>query len=858
VAELPRGTVTLLFTDIEGSTRLLQELNEAYAALLEEHQRRIREAARAHGGVEVDVQGDGFLIAFERADDAVEAAADAQQALTDLEPLKVRIGIHTGQPRLGGAGYVGLDVHRAARICAAAHGGQVLLSQTTRDLVETDVRDLGEHRLKDLSQAQRIYQLVGPGLAYDFPSARTLENRPTNLPTLPTPLIGREHELAATTELLRRPDVRLLTVTGTGGSGKTRLALQAAAEVIDDYPDGVFFVALEAVEDPALVLPTVAQTLGVNEAGTHTIARALTEFLGNRRLLLMLDNFEQLLDAGPSVSGLVGATSVDLLVTSRAPLRLSGEHEYEVPPLNLPDLRFLPNVETLSQYDSVALFIERAQAVRSDFTVTAENAPAIAEICARLDGLPLAIELAAARVRLLTPHAMLDRLGERLALLTSGPRDLPSRQQTLRGAIDWSYELLGEDERRLFGRLSVFAGGGLEAAEAVCDADLDELEALLENNLLRRGEGVKRTPRFSMLETIREYATDLLRRSDEADEMRRRHAQFYAAFAEAFFERHLEGPTSDYDVEREEYENLRLALAWASESDDAELELRLAGSLNWYWGIHGYLSEGRRWVRDALSRAQSGGSRPYARTLWAGASLARRAGDFDDAARLLTDALPMLEREGDTLGLAYCLVIDGIVAEQRGDLAGETRSYERAEQLFRESENDQGLSLIHANRGYLALIQGHYEQGERLFRELLEDAERRHEPATGRIVHLNNHGLALFRLGQVHEARRAFREAAEASVRERQREDSAYALEGLANVNAADGKELLAARLWGAAEAVREECGATLLATAERQLHEQAVPQVRARAGADAFDRAWAEGRVLSEEQAVALELDEP
>jgi class 3 adenylate cyclase len=444
MASLPQGTVSLLFTDIEGSTRLVQELGDEYTALLDAHHRRVRKGFTAHDGIEVDVQGDGFLVAFERADEAVAAAIEIQRALADLERIRVRSGIHTGQPRAGGAGYVGLDVHRASRICGAAHGGQILISQTTRDLVEAEVRDLGEHRLKDLGHPQRIYQVLAPGLETDFPPPRTLENRLTNLPAQPTPLIGREEELSATTELMGRPDVRLVTLTGTGGSGKTRLALQTAAELVDDFPGGVFFVALEAVGDPALVLPTIAQTLGVNETGAQTLTGALIDFLGDRRALLLLDNFEQLLEAGPSLLQLMAPSQVKLLVTSRAPLRLSGEHEYQVPSLALPDLLSLPGTEALSQYDSVALFIERAQAVRGDFAVTDENAPAIAEICTRLDGLPLAIELAAARVRLLTPQAMLDRLGQRLTLLTSGPRDLPSRQPTLRGAIDWSYELLSE------------------------------------------------------------------------------------------------------------------------------------------------------------------------------------------------------------------------------------------------------------------------------------------------------------------------------------------------------------------------------------------------------------------------------
>ena len=853
MTELPRGTVTLVFTDIEGSTRLLQELGDQYADLLESHRERIRVAVAGHDGVEVEALGDGFLLAFERADDAVAAAIDAQRALTELE-VKVRMGIHTGQPRAGGSGYVGLDVHRAARICDAAHGGQILLSQTTRDLIDAETRDLGDHRLKDLSQAQRLHQLLAPGLAGEFPPPRTLENRPTNLPALPTPLIGRQREIADTTGLLRRSDVRLLTLTGPGGCGKTRLALQSAAELVDEYPDGVFFVALEAVRDPALVLPTIAQTLGVNETGAQTLGSALIDFLGNRRLLLVLDNFEQLVDAGPSLVELLTPTAVELLVTSRAPLRLSGEHEYEVPPLGLPDMRQLPTAEALSQYESVALFIERAQAVRLDFAVTAENAPAIAEICSRLDGLPLAIELAAARVRLLTPQAMLDRLGERLALLTSGPRDLPTRQQTLRGAIDWSYELLGEGERRLFARLGVFAGGcRLDAAEQVCAARLDELEALLENNLIRQEERPDGEPRFSMLETIREYALERLRDLQEDRDLRNAHAEYYMRWAEARFARRREGSLfGQYQLEDEESENFRAALSWLREAGEAELELRLAVALRWYWAASGYLSEGRTWLRDALALANGSTALIRARGMLAEASLAWRQGDGDATSELCEAAIPILEQHDDRAHLAECLLNLGIAAEWRGDFPAQARAYDRAEPIFRELGYESSLLSLLNNRGYTALMLGDYGRAETVLRECLERGKAKGVGMPG--YHLLNLGLAHLRLGRIEEARQEFREALDEGVREAVRDVVFYALEGLANVSAATGDDLRAARLWGASEAIGEALG-TKLARAELELHEEAVPAARERAG-DAFDRAWAEGRALSDEQAVALGLD--
>jgi predicted ATPase/class 3 adenylate cyclase len=851
--DLPSGTVTLLFTDVEGSTRLLQELGDRYSGLLDDHHRLIREAVATHDGVEVDVQGDGFLVAFARADDAVAAAADAQRGLRQVDGLRVRMGIHTGQPQRGGSGYVGLDVHRAARIRDAAYGGQVLLSHTTRDLVDVQTRDLGEHRLRDLTQSQRLYQLVAPGLRGDFPPPRTLENRPTNLPVQPTPLIGREQELSDVSALVRRDDVRLVTLTGTGGCGKTRLALQAAADLVDEFPDGVFFVALEAVEDPALILPTIAQTLGVNETGSSTIGDALGHFLGGRRLLLVLDNLEQLLDAAPELRQVFSPTRVKLLVTSRAPLRLSGEHEYQVPPLALP----IPGAshEAVSQYDAVALFIERARSVRADFEVTSENAPAVAEICVRLDGLPLAIELAGARVRLLTPQALLERLEQRLMLLTGGPRDLPSRQQTLRGAIDWSHALLGEEERRLFARLAVFAGGcRLEAAEAICEARLDELEALLENNLVRQEERPDGEPRFLMLETIREYAGERLRESGASDALQRRHAEHFLQWAEMRWKARLDGTlVLGYAVEEEEHENIRAALGWARQEGEGELELRLATAMTLYWGAGGYLSEGRSWLDDALSRAAEAAPLPRAWAMNAAASLAWRQADHEVTHELAEAALAAFEEHDDRRGVGAALNSLAIAAQWRGDAEAERELWHRQEAVMRELGIEMGLAGALNNRGYADLIVGEYERAEPLLRESLALAAASEEVSGAILLNL---GLALFRLGRVDQAEAAFRDGLQKGTRSAARETVFYALEGLGNVAAEHGNDLRAARLWGASEQMRERLGGAKLGRAEQELHDEVVLAARTRAGDDSFQRAWAEGRLLSEEQAVALGLD--
>ena len=656
--DLPSGTVTFLFTDIEGSTRLLDALGDRYGEALEAHRRLLRQAFEECGGVEVDTQGDAFFVAFDGACEAVEAAARAQQALDahawpDGLPVRVRMGVHTGEPGRIAEGYVGLDVHLGARICAAAHGGQVLVSRATRDLLGEapgdglSLLDLGSHRLKDLMLAQKLYQLVVEGLESRFPPIRTLENRPTNLPTQPTPLIGREPELEQASALLRREDVRMLTLTGPGGTGKTRLALQLAAELLDDFPDGAFFVNLAPIFDPDLVTATIAQTVAVRESPGQTLDETLADYLRDRQLLLLLDNFEQILTGAPAVSALLAAAPrLRVLATSRAPLRIAAEHELVVPPLRLPDLLELPEADTLSRYEAVALFVERALAVKADFAVTNENAPAIAGICVRLDGLPLAIELAAARIRALQPATLLERLRGRLELLTRGPVDAPERQQTLRATIDWSYELLSEPERRLFGQLSVFLRSwDLEGAEALADPDvaaLDVLESLVENSLVRQTEDAAGGARYFMLETIREYAGELLASSPDADAVRRRHAEYVLRLAEradaVMTGRGFSFPGEPEARIQEELPNVRAALEWALDRD-APLALRLAATAGWAWGLSGAHAEGSAW----LSRALEAAGRPETTDgagarAWIG-SLAGLEGDFRAATQFAEQAL---------------------------------------------------------------------------------------------------------------------------------------------------------------------------------------------------------------------------
>ena len=677
----PQGTVTLLFSDIEGSTRLLQRAGAAYSELLADHRRLLREAFARHRGYEMDNEGDAFFVAFDSAKAAVAAASAAQTALAehdwpDGNEIRVRMGLHTGEPRTVDGRYVGLVVHAAARIMAAGHGSQVLLSESTRALLDEEfpLRDLGAHRLKDLPDAQQLYQLQIEGLPADFPPLKTLDHRPTNLPLEPNAFIGRTRELKEAWSLLTRADARLLTLTGTGGAGKTRLALRLASGAVEQFPNGVFFISLAPVRDWEHVVPSIAQTLGLREQPGETVLETLTEYVRDRRMLLLLDNFEQVLPAAPALSGLLGsAPELNLLVTSRTPLRIAGERTYSVPPLQ--------------GSESVNLFVERAQAADAEFTVTDENARDVAEICARLDGLPLAIELAAPRVRALPPAALLRRLDDRLKLLTGGASDLDERQRTIRATIEWSYDLLPDVERALFAQLSVFVGGcRLEAAEALCKADLDILDGLqllVENSLLRRRADSDGEPRFWMLETIREYGRELLEAEGDGEEARRRYAEHYAAEAERL---DVESRTGDHPAVLarldDERNNMRRAFAWARENADGDLMLRLATALWGFWAARGYVAGGRRALEDALAAT---GRRP-ARALIGLSTLKILSGDSDGVSEAAEEARRGAE-DDFTLTQAWNLLgrVDGSVLGQLG----------RAEHAWRQA-------LTHADRGGFA------------------------------------------------------------------------------------------------------------------------------------------------------------
>ena len=745
--EAPHGTITFLFSDIEHSTRLLQHLGDQYAEVLAAYRRLLREVFQAGEGYEIDTAGDGFFVAFQRATHAVAAAVAAQRAMAIHPwpaglPVRVRLGLHTGEPTLTASGYVGLDVHRAARICAAGHGGQTLLSQTTRALVEYDppagvrLRDLGEHRLKDLQRPERLSQLVIPELPADFPPLKTLDSRAHNLPVQPTPLIGRERASAAACALLRRADVRLLTLTGPGGTGKTRLGLQVAADLLENFASGGFFVPLAAIRDPALVASSIARTLGIQEKADQVLRESLKESLRDQQMLLVLDNFEQVVAAAPLVAELLATCPhLKCLVTSRVVLRLSGEHEFPVPPLALPDPRCLPTVDTLSQYAAVALFIQRALAVKPDFRVDNANAPAVAEICVRLDGLPLAIELAAARIKLFLPQAILARLGRRLELLRGGARDVPERHQTLRQAIAWSYDLLEASEQALFRRLAVFVRGyTLEAAEAVCQAVddpaagagqalevLDGVASLVDKSLLRQQEQASGEPRFRMLETIREYGLECLTASGEEPAVRCAHADYYLVLAEAA-EPALTGPEQATWLERleAEHDNLRAALQWAEESEEVEIGLRLAGALCQFWLMRGHLREGQERLARLLGLAgTSPRTAARAKALTRAGHLADNLSDYAAAHAFFAESLAIRRVLGEKGGIAIALNDLGWVALHRNDYTAARALSEESLAIWRDLGDKEGMATSLNNLGFVAYHQGEYTATYALFQESL-------------------------------------------------------------------------------------------------------------------------------------------
>jgi len=868
---LPTGTVTFLFTDIEGSTKLVQALGDRYAEVLSTHRQIVRSAIEREGGTEVGTEGDSVFAVFPTAAAGIAATATAQRAIDAAAwpagtHVRVRMGLHTGEGRLGGENYIGLDVHRASRIAAAGHGGQVIVSESTRTLAEgalppgTQLRELGAHRLKDLANPERLFQLDIMGLPVEFPALRSLDARANNLPIQLTSFVGRQAEIAAVGELLDH--ARLVTLTGPGGAGKTRLALQVAAERLMQHSDGVFFVELAPITETAMVPSAIAVTLRLREATDRPVLDTVTDALRDRDMLLVLDNFEQLQDAAPAVATILAAApKLRVLVTSRGRLHVRGEEEYPVPPLRIPDAAHLPTITELSQYEGVLLFIERARTARRDFEVTAASAPAIAEIVARLDGLPLAIELAAAKSRILTPDAILGRLGSRLAFLRGGARDLPARQQTLREAIDWSYQLLAAPDQARLRRLGTFVGGfTIAAAEELLSQDepgvdaVEALESLADQSLIRRLQGEHGEHRLAMLETIREFALERLAEAGEMDELRRRHAQLMLATIERL-EPRLASSSEALDAVTHDHDNLRAALAWAIETGDADLGLRL-GYASWrFWQRRGHLREGRSWFERLL--AIPGAEAPTAaraKGLTGAAGIAYWQNDYPAAIAWYEEAEAIVRALGDRVWLADALYNTGTTAALVGDLASVTARLAEGTEIGRELGDDSILGRFLQAAGYMAFMGDRLDEARGPLEEGLKVALRGTDPAAIAVGHHTVGQVARLQ-GHPDDAARHYREAIRITNELGDTAQMTEPLQGLAAVLVALGEPERGVRLLGANVAIRERLGGG--PPPEWLRLGDPLGEARRLLSAEAYNQAWEAGLAMSVDEAVqkALEL---
>jgi predicted ATPase/class 3 adenylate cyclase len=911
---LPSGTITFLFTDIEGSTRLWEQHPNEMREARTVHEKVLREEIARHSGHVFKTVGDGVYAVFDDARSAVAAALDAQQRLvaTSWElpgGLRVRIALHTGTAQLQEGDYFGPALNRIARILSAGHGGQILVSASTQTLVERDLpqdsilRDQGLHRLKDLAQPEHIFQLITPELPDAFPQLRSLDAFPNNLPRQLTSFVGREREMMEVKDHLSTSP--LLTLTGSSGSGKTRLALQAGAELVETFRDGVWLVELDVVSDQLMVPRAIASAVGVHEELSF-MARPLTDVLVDslreKSLLLILDNCEHVLSTSAEMGALLLRNCPDLriLATSQERLGVPGERVYQVPSLSTPDPRQLPAYERLTEYESVRLFVERATLSQPRFALTAANSPGVARIVQQLDGIPLAIELAAARVKVLSVDQIASRLDERFRLLTGGGRTEMPRHQTLRAALDWSYDLLSESEKGLLRRLSVFAGGfDFEAAEAVCgDPDVDVLDLLarlVEKSLVIFDEPAG-TPRYRLLETVRLYGQEMLTAAGEESAVRARHRDWYLMMAERA-EPALAGPEQQDWLDRLELEhdNVRVALRWSLTGEDKSEPLqRLVGALWRFWEIRGHWSEGRKWLETTLAQtagAEGGPSR--IKVLSGAANLAFDQGDFPRAHALGEESLALSQKFGDKLGTVVCLTllgleacsienfgrarelgaeslrlsqelgdtmgiagglaILGLVARGEGDTAKAIEQLTQSLQHFRTLGDRLRSSLVLLNLGLVVREQGDLKQAGVLFEESL-DLFKTLGDRWGVAFSQSNLGILAWTQHEYERAADLFRQSLVLRRDLKDKRGIATSLVGLAAVATMQEQLERAAILFGAAEALRESIEVALPPFIRKD-YEGLVATVRDKLPSASFQSAWARGRAMDQDQAIDYAL---
>jgi len=855
-------------TDIEGSTRLAARLGDDFAGVLDDHFRLIDAAIAGHDGTLVSSEGDAVFAVFASARAAIEAAVEAQRAVAEHnwpsgEQLKVRMGAHAGEALLGGRDYTGLEVHRAARIAAAAWGGQILVSDAVRALSATlgediSLLDLGLHQLRALPAPELLFQVCATGLPSDFPPPRADRlTAPTNLPTPATRFVGRRHELAQVRELIGRE--RLVMLIGPGGTGKTRLAIETGRATLDEFSDGVWFVGLDTVRDPSLVLSSIAQVMNVPEQPGRPLGAVIGERLAKAKTLLVLDNLEQVVAAGPDIGSLLGATeNLRILGSSRQALRIGFEHVYQVAPLAIPAEPGKPTAADVRDLDSVALFIERARSVRSDFELTDSNAPDVAAICRRVDGLPLAIELAASRVNLLAPGQILARLDHRLTMLASSRRDLPDRQRTLRGAIDWSHELLDPGEQALFRRTSVFAGGAdFDGLQAVVDPDgdlgadlLDVLSGLVDRSLIRSLQAGE-SSRFEMLETIREYAAEKLAESAEEEVTRQRHAAYFAAMADSSSDV-LTRPDRDEVLDRLDAElaNLREAVRWSLAAGELDYCQRILVELSAFWHTRGHLAEARAGLDRMIEAASAPEfARQRARALGVAAELSSWATDYPAARRLTDQWIEAIEATGDRheLGRAKIMV-------------GWSNVHDRPEvgaAAFREAraialEFDDPVTLSVANQGLsLALLHfGEDDEAEQLALEAIAATERSGD-RYGQSFNFLTVGVVAMRRGDLAGAAANFGESLTRSREAHADIGTLIALDAVSQLSLAMGNAFNAARLSALAERVRRDLGGAPGLTLAGLI--DPLDSARREMQPDEFERAAADGAAMSLDAGVEL-----
>jgi predicted ATPase/class 3 adenylate cyclase len=916
MSSLPTGTVTFLFTDIEGSTKLAQEYAEAWESIRAQHHAILCEAIESNHGYIFQIIGDAFCAAFHTARDGLNAAMDSQRNLQSKDsegaPIKVRMGIHTGEATIHGDEYHGyLTMSLVQRVMSAGHGGQILLSNAVENLLrgqlpkDISLRDMGEHRFKNIPLAVRVFQVVAPDLQSNFPALRASDVFPNNLPTQLTSFVGREKELADVKKLLQ--DAHMLTLIGPGGTGKTRLSIRSANESLAQYPDGVWLVELAPILDPLLVPRTTAMAIGLREEPQRPVIDMLCDYLREKKMLIVLDNCEHLVDACAQMTNriLQAAPNARILASSREALGIEGEVPYRVPSLATPNLEHLPSLEKLPKLDSIQLFIERATTVKSDFTLTKDNASFVAQICFRLDGIPLALELAAARMKVLSPEQIASRLDDRFRLLTGGSRTALPRQQTLRAMIDWSYSLLSEPEKALFRRLAVFVGGWtLEAAESVCGEErggfdvLDLLSRLVDKSLVFVEESTGEI-RYHRLETIRQFSREKFFETDEVETIRDCHLAFYVKYAETADE-HMRGRARATWVHRLEAEqdNLRAAMEWGL-AGNPENALQIAACLVNFWTAGGYSAEGFRWIQKSLERVEKieGGDGPAlrAKALRGLSNLYVSLGDNTNGKRVAEESIALFRQSQDKSGLAYALVVSAhpheflgerlqaeaalmesiaiarteknafvlasalnyltrITLDLHGDIEAAERYADEAIRISQEAGIEYAVMYAHEMKSVIAIHRKNYDEARTLIERALHACQElgAHFNAIvlkSNLAHmergLGNHVIAL---DIYRETIVVFRDMGQTGA-------VAHQLECFGFIAIAQEQNERALQLFAAANTLREK-GSTPMTPDEKVYFDEQLRGVRDRLDKTQFNSIWSNGRAMTMEQAIQLALE--